>query len=118
MPADAPQNSTITVKSLTRKEKSTRRNHRLMHTNILTEVLGNTKKQGTHCYQQTTIRLNDITKNKLLEMARAIDVNQSDIVVFALNQLYTLFQDTATVSKIQQIIVVKVRPKSKDNKKS
>jgi hypothetical protein len=97
-----PTNCTDVVKQRRRKE----------NTEVLAEVLGKAKRSGKHKFPQSTFRLDDDTRNKLEIMRKTLNANQIDIVVFAINQFYNLFENSNNVSRINAIIKRKVQRKN------
>lgn len=86
---------------------------RKTNTDVLAEVLGEPRTSGKHKYPQSTFRLDDETREKLEIMRTKLNANQVDIVVFAINQFYNLFEDNQTISRINAIIKRKVQRKPK-----
>lgn len=101
------------TKTRTRNNENPRikKQHRLKHKDVVTEVLGEIRKSGKHKYPQSTFRLDDDTRQKLEEMAQKVDANQVDVVVFALKQMYLLFEDEGTTTKISAVIPRKLQKK-------
>jgi hypothetical protein len=89
-----------------------KRERRKTNTDVLETVLGKPKKTGKHKLPQSTFRLDDETKRKLNLMRKELNANQVDVIVFAINQFYSLFEDKSTVDRIQAIIGRKVQRKS------
>lgn len=108
---------TTTTRARTRKTTITpeiKKQRRIEHFDVVTEVLGETKKSGKHKYPQSTFRLDNETRKKLVEMTEKLSANQVDVVTFAIKQVYSLFEDTNTVKRIHAIIQRKLRKKSKN----
>jgi hypothetical protein len=107
MPAKLPQVSQ-------RKAAVIKRERRLSNQETLEAVIGKPRKTGSnHKLPQSTFRLDDETKRKLNEMKEKLNANQVDVIVFAINQFYSLFEDKSTVNRIHAIIERKVQRKSK-----
>jgi len=97
-----------------RKATAIKRERRKNNQEVLEQVIGKPKKTGNnHKLPQSTFRLDDETKRKLNEMKEKLNANQVDVVAFAINQFYSLFEDKSTVDRIHAIIERKVQRKSK-----
>jgi len=97
-----------------RKATTIKRERRKNNQEVLESVIGKPKKTGNnHKLPQSTFRLDVETKRKLEVMREKLDANQVDVVVFAINQFYSLFEDKSTVDRIYAVIERKVQRKSK-----